>query len=308
MVMNWNPTGLTNTTAAASQIISSEQDGMARITQSVNVNANPQTLILPVGSTQEAQATRSISATVNLNSNASVGTSFTTPIHVYDSLGQPHSAMITYDKNAANIWNYSISLQAGDATGMPTGNTGILTFDSKGNLTSPLGVVNGITFPGLVDGANDLSFNWNLNGNGSEPTITQLESANANDSVEQDGFGSGNYSGFAVDSSGVIQAKFSNGNTEIIGQLAVATVSNDQGLVAIGNNTFRTTAASGLAVAGEAGTGGRGTVDDRALEQSNVDISTEFTNLILAQRAFDANSKTITTFDTVSQDAIAMVR
>jgi flagellar hook protein FlgE len=307
MDMNWNPTGLTNT-AAVSQIISSEQDGNARTTQAVNVNANLQTLTLPVGSTQAAQATRNISATVNLNSNAPVGTSFTTPIQVYDSLGQIHSATITYDKNSTNAWSYSVALPAGDAIGMPTGNTGILTFDSNGALTSPSGVVSGITFPGLADGASDLSFDWNLNGSGSMPTITQLASANTNGSVKQDGFESGTYTGFAVDPSGVIQAEFSNGNTETIGELAVAIVANDQGLAGIGNNYFQTTAASGPAAAGEAGTGGRGTVDDRALEQSNVDISTEFTNLIIAQRAFDANAKTITTFDTVSQDAIAMIR
>ncbi len=75
-----------------------------------------------------------------------------------------------------------------------------------------------------------------------------------------------------------------------------------------GGNNFQTTAASGQAVAGVAGTGGRGTVDDSALEQSNINISTEFSNLIVAQRAFEANSKTVTTFDTISQDVIGMIR
>ena len=153
-----------------------------------------------------------------------------------------------------------------------------------------------------------LPFNWNLNGSGSTPTITQLASANTNGSVNQDGFTSGNYVGFTVDPSGVIQAEFSNGNTQTIGQVAVATVANEQGLVAVGGNNFQTTAASGQAVAGVAGAGGRGTVDDGALEQSNVNISTEFSNLIVAQRAFEANSKTVTTFDTISQDVISMIR
>ncbi len=75
-----------------------------------------------------------------------------------------------------------------------------------------------------------------------------------------------------------------------------------------GRKNFTTTAASGLATIGVAGAGGRGTIDDGALEQSNVNISTEFSNLIVAQRAFEANSKTVTTFDTVSQDVMAMVR
>jgi flagellar hook protein FlgE len=305
--MTWNPSGLSNTTAASLNI-SSTQDGNAATNGVVDVNVNPQAITLPVGSTQGAEATQNISATVNLNSNAAVGTTFTTPIQVFDSLGQSHQATITYDKTGTNTWGYSVTLPAGDATGTPVNNTGTLVFDSNGNLTSPTGVVNGITFPGLADGASNLTFNWNLNGSGSTPTVTQLASANTNGTVNQDGFTSGNYTGFTVDPSGVIQAQFSNGNTQTIGQVAVASVANEQGLVAVGGNNFQTTAASGQAVAGVAGAGGRGTVDDGALEQSNVDISTEFSDLIVAQRAFEANSKTVTTFDTISQDVIGMIR
>ncbi|MEI9980580.1 MAG: flagellar hook-basal body complex protein [Edaphobacter sp.] len=305
--MTWNANGLSNTTAASLNITSA-QDGNPAMNGVVNVNVNPQAITLPVGSTQGAQSTQNISATVNLNSNAPMGTSFTTPVQIFDSLGQSHQATITYDKTGTNTWSYSVSLPAGDASGTPVNNTGTLAFDSNGNLTSPTGVVSGITFPGLADGASDLTFNWNLNGSGSTPTITQLASANTNGPVNQDGFPSGNYTGFTVDPSGVIQAQFSNGNKQTIGQVAVATVANEQGLVAIGGNNFATTAASGQAVAGVAGTGGRGTVDDGALEQSNVDISTEFSDLIVAQRAFEANSKTVTTFDTISQDVIGMIR
>jgi flagellar hook protein FlgE len=88
----------------------------------------------------------------------------------------------------------------------------------------------------------------------------------------------------------------------------VAKVTNTEGLVMTGNNNYMTTAASGAASIGVAGAGGRGTIQDSALEQSNVDISTEFADLIIAQRAFQANSKTVTTFDSVTQDTIAMIR
>jgi flagellar hook protein FlgE len=274
----------------------------------VNTNTNPQPITLPVGATEGAQATQNFSVTANLNSGATVGTTFSTPLQVFDSLGQSHQATITYDKTATNSWSYSIALPAGDATGIPVNNTGTLTFDSSGNLTSPTGTVSGISFPGMADGAADLTFNWNLNGSGSSPLVTQLASASSNGNTPQDGFTSGNYTGFTVDPSGVIQAKFSNGNSETIGQVAVANVANVQGLVSVGGNNFQTTGTSGQAVAGVAGTGGRGVVDDSTLEQSNVNISTEFSNLIVAQRAFEANSKTVTTFDTISQDVIAMVR
>lgn len=274
----------------------------------VNQNGSLQPLVIPVGATEGAQATQNVSVTTNLNSGATVGTAFTTPITVYDSLGQSHNATVSYDKTGTNTWSYSVSLPAGDSTGVPVNNTGTLTFDSNGNLTAPTGSVAGITFPGMADGASDLSFNWNLNGAGGSPTITQLATASTNNTQTQDGFASGNYQTISVDTSGLITAQFSNGQSSTVGQIAVASVANVEGLVAIGGNNFTTSVASGQATTGVAGTGGRGTVEDNALEQSNVNISTEFSNLIVAQRAFEANSKTVTTFDTISQDVLAMVR
>jgi flagellar hook protein FlgE len=281
--------------------------GYAALNGVVNQNSSLTPITIPVGLNEGAQATQNFSVTTNLNSGATVGTSFSTPVQIFDSLGQSHQATVSYTKTATNTWSYSVALPAGDA-GAPTNNTGTLTFDTSGNLVSPSGSVNNITFPGLTDGASDLSFNWNLNNSSGTPTISQLASASSNTGSLQDGFTSGVYQSFVVDSSGVITAQFSNGRTSTIGQLAVATVANTAGLTASGGNNFATTAASGLASVGVAGAGGRGTLDDGALEQSNVNISTEFSNLIVAQRAFEANSKTVTTFDTVSQDVLAMVR
>jgi flagellar hook protein FlgE len=281
--------------------------GYAAVNGVVNQNSSLTPITIPVGLNEGAQATQNFSVTTNLNSGATVGTSFSTPVQIFDSLGQSHQATVSYTKTATNTWSYSVALPAGDA-GAPTNNTGTLTFDTSGNLVSPSGSVNNITFPGLTDGAADLSFNWNLNNSSGTPTISQLASASSNTGSLQDGFTSGVYQSFVVDSSGVITAQFSNGRTSTVGQLAVATVANTAGLTASGGNNFTTTAASGLASVGVAGAGGRGTLDDGALEQSNVNISTEFSNLIVAQRAFEANSKTVTTFDTISQDVLAMVR
>jgi len=274
----------------------------------VNSNASLSPITIPVGVNEGAQATQNFSVTANLNSGATTGTEFSSPVTLYDSLGQSHQGTVTYTKTGTNTWSYAVALPSGDATGTPTNNTGTLTFDSNGNLTSPSGTVSTITFPGMADGASDLSFNWNLNGTGSTPTITQLASASTNTTATQDGFTSGTYQSFQVDSSGVITATFSNGRTSTVGQVAVALVSNTAGLTVSGSNNYTTTAASGVASVGVAGTGGRGTLDDGALEQSNINISTEFSDLIVAQRAFEANSKTMTTFDTVSQDAIGMIR
>jgi flagellar hook protein FlgE len=274
----------------------------------VNQNSTLQPIVIPVGATEGAQATQNISVIANLNSGAAVGTPYSTPVTLYDSLGQSQQATISYTKTATNTWSYSITLPPGTATGTPVNNTGTLTFDSNGNLTSPTGSVAGISFPGMADGASNLTFNWNMNDASGNPTLTQLASASTNNNQFQDGFTSGNYQTINVDSSGLITAQFSNGKSTTVGQVAVASVANAQGLVATGGNNFATTAASGQATVGVAGTGGRGTVQDNALEQSNVNISTEFSNLIVAQRAFEANSKTVTTFDTVSQDVLAMIR
>jgi flagellar hook protein FlgE len=306
LIMTWNLDGLTQS-ASPSVNISSTQDGHAPINGAIDTSTNPQPIVIPVGATEGAQATQNISVTSNLNSGATIGTTFTTPVQLYDSLGQSQQATISYAKTGTNTWIYSVTLPTGAATGAPVNNTGTLVFDSNGSLTSPAGRVAGISFPGMADGASDLTFNWNLNDPSGNPTLTQLASANTNGPQQQDGFTSGNYQTITVDTSGLITAQFSNGQSATVGQLAVASVANVQGLVATGDNNFTTTAASGQATAGVAGTGGRGGVEDNALEQSNVNISAEFSNLIVAQRAFEANSKTMTTFDTISQDAIAMV-
>ena len=265
-------------------------------------------LQLPVGSTEAAQATQNFSITANLNAGAATGTTFATPITMYDSLGQSQVATVTYTKSAANTWNYAVTLPAGAASGAPVNATGTLTFDSSGNLIGPTTNVNGITFPGMADGASNLTLNWNLYDGSGNPLISQTTAASTSTGSTQDGFASGAYQSFAVDQNGVITATYSNGNTTQVGQVAVATVANMEGLIATGSNNFITSAASGLSSIGVAGSGGRGTIEDNELEQSNVDISTEFANLIVAQRAFEANSKTMTTFDTVSQDAIGMIR
>ncbi|WP_260704880.1 flagellar hook protein FlgE [Edaphobacter flagellatus] len=273
----------------------------------VNVNAGLTPMNLPVGVTQAAQATQNISITANLNAGATVGTQFTTPVKIYDSLGQSHAMTVTYTKTGLNTWDYSIALPAGDATGAPVNNTGTMTFDSNGNLVSPTGSINGISFPSLTNGSSNLTFDWNLT-SGGNPTITQTTAASTTGATQQDGYASGNYQGFTVDSSGVVTATFDNGHKAVVGQIAVARVTNTQGLVMTGHNNYATTSASGDAVIGVAGTGGRASIEDATLEQSNVDIAQEFSDLIVAQRSFEANSKTITAFDSITQTTLGMIR
>jgi flagellar hook protein FlgE len=152
-----------------------------------------------------------------------------------------------------------------------------------------------------------MTINWNLYGSNNQLTITQVSSASAVSATTQNGYASGEYSGFTIDSNGIVSAKFSNGQTTPVGQLALASITNQQGLTISAGNNYQTTLASGAASVGVAGSAGLGTMEDEALEQSNVDISTQFSDLIVAQQAFEASSKAITTFDTVSQETINMI-
>lgn len=185
--------------------------------------------------------------------------------------------------------------------------SGTLTFDGNGNLISPTTNVSGISFSGLADGATALSFNWDLYGSNGQPMISQVASASAVSGTNQNGYAGGESNGFTIDSNGVISAQFTNGMTTPIGQLALANITNPQGLVMTAGNNYQTTLASGPASIGVAGSGGLGTIQDEALEESNVDISTQFSDLIVEQQAFDASSKAITTFDTISQDTLNMI-
>ena len=185
--------------------------------------------------------------------------------------------------------------------------SGTLTFNSNGNLVGPGTNVSGMTFGGLSDGATTMTLNWGLYGSNGTANISQTVAASTTSATNQNGYPSGQYESFAVDTSGVVTATYANGQTQNVGQIAVATVTNEQGLQSVGSSDYVSTAASGAASVGVAGNGGRGTITGSSLESSNVNISAEFSALIVAQRAFEASSKAVTTFDSVTQQAIAMI-
>jgi flagellar hook protein FlgE len=281
--------------------------GYAAVNGVVNTNTPLTSLQIPVDETQSAQATQNFGITANLDAATAVGGTFSSTITMYDSLGQSHAATINFTNTAANTWNYAIVLPPGDATGTPVNNTGTLTFSPSGALQTPTANVAGVSFSGMSDGASALSFDWDLYNAAGTPQIGQTVGASTVTASTQDGFASGAYQSFSVNAAGVISAAFSNGQAQNIGQVAVASVTNVEGLAIDGGNNYRTTASSGAASIGAPGAGGRGSIEGDTLEQSNVDISTEFANLIVAQRAFEANTKTVTTFDTVTQETSNMI-
>jgi len=185
--------------------------------------------------------------------------------------------------------------------------TGVLAFDANGNLVVPATNVAGITFGGLADAAAPLNMTWDLFGSNGKANISQVDQTSSVASTSQNGYQSGEYSGFSIGSDGTVTATFMNGQKLNVGQLALGNVVNLQGLKDMGSGQYATTLASGTATIGVSGAAGLGTMVGGALEASNVNISGEFSNLIIAQRAFEANSKAITTFDTVTQETINMI-
>jgi flagellar hook protein FlgE len=264
-------------------------------------------LALGAGTISPASATTGVQLSTNLDATADVGAVYSTPVTIYDSLGASHNLKFTFTKTGTNGWDYSVSIPAADVGGStdPTVlKTGSLTFDGNGRLATPTTNITPIDITGFVDGANDLAFSWNVFDASNNGLLTQMAAPSSTASTQQDGGGSGALVNFNIGSDGTITGAFSNGKTAILGQIALATFADNQGLVRIGNNDFTPTLASGQPVIGGPGNGGRGTLSGGALEQSNVDIAQEFASLIIAQRGYEANARCVTTFDQVAQDTI----
>jgi flagellar hook protein FlgE len=301
----------------------------------VNTAATLQPLQVGTGVTSPAVASTTFNISANLNANSVVGDTASSTLPVIDSLGAAHTLTVTYTMTAPNTWTYAVTMPTADLLPAPaapippttTVASGTLNFNSSGVLasTEPTGGTAtvaptagiAITIPPVAvapavqttfaDGAATMPLTWNLVTAGN-PTITQTSTASATSATSTNGFASGTLSTYAVQPDGTINGTFSSGQTLALGQVAVASFANNQGLVAVGNNNYEASAASGAPVIGLAGTGGRATIVGGSVEQSNVNIATEFAKLIVAQQAYSANAKSITTFNQVSQTTIAMLQ
>jgi flagellar hook protein FlgE len=300
------------TTNSAGQLITS---GGQLVMGYPAVNGVVQTggALVPISVDQEGtipgSPTTSFQTTTNLNSGAAVGDTFSTPITVYDSVGTPQTLTVQYTNTGANTWSYNITLPA-SATGGTTPTTvssGNMTFDANGNLTSPSGSITGINITGLSDGAAPMDLTWNLTDSSGNSTITRLDSASSTSATNQNGFGVGTLTGYTVAADGTVEGQFTNNQTKALGQVAIASFGNNQGLTQTSSGDYIPTTASGAAVIGQAGAGGNGTIEGGAVEESNVDLSTEFANMIVAQQGYEANAKALTTFDQVSQATIQLI-
>jgi flagellar hook protein FlgE len=289
--------------------------GWTEVNGVLNTNAPAGNITIPTGTVQPPVVTQNFSFDLNLNAAAVPGTptgTFATSVTVYDSLGNSHVVTATFKQNAttAGQWDYSISIPDTDVASPPaTPLTGSINFNSNGVLTVPASTdpVPQLAITGLADGASDMTLNWNLY-NATTPRLTQFAQPSSVSAVAQDGSAAAQLTKVAIADSGQVLAQFSNGQQTVVGQLAMATVRNPDSLLSVGNNNYQLSALSALPAVGLPGTGGRGTVQGGAVESSTVDVATEFTNLIVYQRGYEANSKVINTVNELSQTTIQLIK
>jgi flagellar hook protein FlgE len=270
-------------------------------------------LQLPTADLPPRQTTAAI-LTANLDSRAPALTSASfdptdpttytksTSLTIYDSLGNPRLSTQYFVNTGPGTWDMYqtvdgtlVDADPGTAVGA-SGNARALTFDSAGVLTSP-GVVATGPIPGL-GGSAPFPINIDLS------KTSQFGSPFSVNSLTQDGFSTGRLSGVDVSDTGVLSARYTNGQSLTLAQVALANFANPQGLRELGNTAWGETFDSGAALIGGPGTGSLGAVQSGALEGSNVDLTEQLVGLITAQRNFQANAQVITTADAVTQTII----
>lgn len=252
------------------------------------------------GTTFNPVATTYVEFANNLNVETEPGAEISAPFEVYDSLGRMHTVVITFTREVApNSWSWQISPPAG-SSGV-SGGPGVLVFDSKGVLSSPT------TMPTITIG---------MTGTGADPIEITLDFSAVTGAAGEtsiaiayrDGAPQGSLQSYSIDGAGNIVGEFSNGMIRTVGQIALARFANPAGLMKVGNTAFVESNNSGLKQIGQAGTAGFGSIASSSLEMSNVDLSLEFTEMIVTQRGLQANSRIITTSDEVLQEVVNLKR
>lgn len=253
--------------------------GWAGVDGVVNTGQTPGDIVLPLDAVSPAKATTSATVTGNLPSTAAAGDTLVRDVTVYDAQGEASTLSLTFTRTAYG-W---------DVAEPVSGATGSLAF-TDGTQTAP-----GLT---LTAGAVTIDLTG-VTGYADMSTVAV---------TKQDGAGAGSLKSYSITGDGSIVGTFSNGRTQTLGKIAMATFANPEGLEKAGGTAYRGSVNSGPAQIGEPGDAGFGNLVSGALEMSNVDLSQEFTNLIVAQRGFQANARIITTSDEVLQELTQLKR
>jgi flagellar hook protein FlgE len=256
------------------------------------------------------KATTAFRLGLNLNASASSGVTFSSSFNAYNALGETVTITYTFTKQpAAQTWHYVAAGPAGTVLS-GTALSGTMSFNSTGAMIAP--ATDGtLTISGFPSGSAPLSITWDLINNttgASNADITAYSAGSVMNSMTQDGYSTGVLRGLSVDDTGIISGLFSNGQTQKLRQVELADFLSPWGLSRQGNSMFAETNQSGQPILGVAKAGGFGTIYGSSLELSSVDLSQQFVNMIQDQRAYQANSKIITTVDTMMGEVVALVR
>jgi flagellar hook protein FlgE len=286
------------------------------LTGAVITTGQPGDVVIPPGVLRPPTATTLFGTTTNLDSGAAVGATFTASVQIYDALGEPHVTTITYTKTGAGLWNYAMTVPGEEVAGGVAGTpfqfaNGTVAFDGQGRLAQVNGAAAAdlaVAAPAWANGAPAANLTWDLVDANNVASLTGFGSPSATSSITQNGTPAGTLTALGINADGEILATFGTGSSIIVGQLALANFNNPQGLTKLGSNQYGESQASGIANVGTANTGGRGSLTGGAVEQSNVDIAQEFTQMILAQRGYQANSKSITVTDELLVETLNMKR
>ena len=244
--------------------------------------------------------------------------------NVVDSQGGTQPLEFSFIKSDANTWKYEVNYR-GDAANLTSTNPvayGTLTFNSNGSLASVTSNDGTPQDAGLSPGSIDVVVPWDVTTSGLEPQtlvvdfgtiggtdgVTQYNTVSQLTASNIDGAAFGSITSLSIGSDGTVTANFSNGLSKAVFKIPLATFTNPNKLAGITGNAFQATAESGVAIINAANTGGAGTINQKQLEGSTVDLATEFTNLITAQRAYSASSKIVTTASEMLDQVLQMTR
>lgn len=301
--------------------------------QVINVSAEIEDLIIPVGGKDPAKMTSKIDFACNLDKRTALDESWFTTFSVFDSYGREHKLQTTFTRDAEtpNRWRAEVNVdpdaEAGTNTTIPDIGTNVfyLDFDNLGVLQSVqdeagnimqqeedlvLDVQFDVPESDEVEGGpytQTVTMDFGTVGS-AQDSITQYAESSSTKIVRQDGYSMGYLESFKIDQNGVIIGVYSNGTNREIGQIALASFTNPGGLEKAGENTYVVTNNSGEANIGPSLVAGKGKIIAGALEMSNVDLAEQFTDMIVTQRGFQANSRTITTSDQMLQELLTLKR
>jgi flagellar hook protein FlgE len=261
---------------------------------------------------QESGATPTTTAEFkgNLDASAADGVTHVATLNIRDSLGSPHTLTVTFTRNfaaAPGRWDWAVTEADANITGLTTA-TGSVVFGATGAISSGASQAIGITYGAAAGVTTPQAVTLDFGTAANDSAITGLSGPSTVALSTQDGQPTGSLQSFSIGIDGSVSGFFSNGTNRVLDTVQLAMFNNPAGLLKIGQNHFRASSASGTASEGNPGSAGRGTLVGGSLESSNVDLAQEFANMIIAQRGFQANARTISTSSEMLEELVNLTR